>query len=242
MHRKRKYYSVFDGHHPIHYKNDSKKTASEHSITALHDQCFYVWPGKFTNEEVQELHEGLTSLGKAKWTPIFNPNRKRLQSLLENTNYSILNEATEFMKSVNSNLEPKIWAALKTLQGAKRQDAHLDYEPNSIYKLTDDQMPLLVLIPLEDNTTLHVWNPSKAILRGTYNSVKVQPSVLTANKGDLMVFRADLIHAGSEWIDSEKLRIHCYFHNNNITFPDDYTWRVGKNKHSEFGYIANIIT
>ena len=102
-------------------------------------------------------------------------------------------------------------------------------------------MPLLVLIPLEDDVCLHFWNPSKAILRGTYNSVRVQSSVLTVNKGDLLVFRADLIHAGSEWTNSEKLRVHCYFHSNKITFPDDYTWRIDQNKKSKFGFVSNIV-
>ena len=239
MKRKRKFPNTINS--PIHFGDPLKRTASEDSIKSLHDQCFYVWPGKFDLEAIQILHEGLTSVGKAKWMPIFNPNRKRLQYILENTNYSLLKEATEFMKSVNPNLEPKVWAALKTIQGAKRQKAHLDYAPNNIYKLTDDQIPLLLLIPLEDNVSLHLWNPSKSIIRGTYNCVKVKSSFLTANRGDLIVFRADLIHAGSEWMDGEKLRIHCYFHNNKISFPDDYTWQIDKNENSDFGFIANII-
>ena len=226
---------------PIHFGDPSKKTASVESIQALHDQCFYVWPEKFNLEQIQILHDGLTSVGKARWMPIFNPKRKRLQYILEKTDHSLLKEATEFMRSVNPNLEPKVWAALKTIQGAKRQNAHLDYAPDNIYRLTDDQIPLLLLIPLEDNVSLHLWNPSKAIIRGTYSSVKVKSSFLTANRGDLVVFRADLIHAGSEWMDGEKLRIHCYFHNNKISFPDDYTWRIDKNEKSDFGFIVNII-
>ena len=105
MARKRKFHCVFDN---IHYKDNSTKTeASEHAITALHDQCFYVWPGIFTDDEIQVLYKDLKSIDEAKWASIFNPNRRRLQYNIENTTYSIFNKAIEFMKSVNSNLEQK---------------------------------------------------------------------------------------------------------------------------------------
>ena len=110
-----------------------------------------------------------------------------------------MEECVRFLGTVNAELQATQWVALTTMEGAQRQYAHTDYNPQDTKALENNKMPLLAFIPLEDNTQLYIWNPSKGILDGTYRNVSVKPLLLTVNRGDLVIFRGDLIHAGGEW-------------------------------------------
>ena len=224
------------------YSDPLKKTASEISIKTLHEHGFFVWPGKFSDADLSEVFLYVSRKAKNSWRYIFNPNKKRMQCKdFKSFSFKCVDEAIRFLKTINKELEPRQLVALKTEEDAKKQFCHTDYNPEMIFDLPDHHMPLLLMIPLEDNTTLHIWNPSRAILAGTYRFTKVKSSVLTINKGDLVVFRGDLIHAGSEWNGSAKYRLHCYFHHPSVPFPDNQTWRVNKNRNSPFGHVADVI-
>ena len=130
---------------------------------------------------------------------------------------------------------------LRTEEGAQRQQSHADHNPRNTQPLENNKISLLAFIPLENNAQLYIWNPSNAILAGTYRNVTVKPSLLTVNKGDLVIFRGDLIHAGSEWNGSAKYRLHCYFHHPLVPFPDNQTWRVDYNTDPMFAHVKAIV-
>ena len=224
------------------YGDPFKTTASKNSIEILHENGYFVYPGMFSNDELENVRLQVSQFSNMKWKYIFNPNKKRLQCKeFTDLNISCTKKTVEFMKSINSELQPRQLAVLKTEEGAMRQYAHCDYSPKKTMKLSNEQMPLLALIPLENDTKLYVWMPSNAILSGKLTNVKVKPSVLTFNKGDLVIFTGNLIHAGAEWDGSAKYRLHLYFHNAQVPFPDNETWQVVSSTDKEFAHVVDII-
>lgn len=68
-------------------------------------------------------------------------------------------------------------------------------------------MPLAVLIALEKRTTLNVWPKAIRNLQGVDNPIKSK--LISLNPGDMLIFRGDLVHAGSKYKD-ENVRLHAY--------------------------------
>ena len=119
-----------------------------------------------------------------KWRGIFNPNQKRHQCKeLKYLNFKCMEECVRFLGTVNAELQARQWVALRTMEGAQRQYSHTNYNPQDTKALENNKMPLLAFIPLEDNTQLYIWNPSKGILNGTYRNLSVKPLLLTVNRG-----------------------------------------------------------
>jgi ectoine hydroxylase-related dioxygenase (phytanoyl-CoA dioxygenase family) len=94
--------------------------------------------------------------------------------------------------------------------GCRRQAAHTDYVPTSeLLRATDAEMPLLFLLALEDNTMLEVWPQSHLIVQGYRGGPPVHRQTVHLSTGDAVLFRGDLVHAGSAY-DSQNMRIHAY--------------------------------
>ena len=216
-------------------------TASQSSVEILHEHGYYVYPGMFSDNELENVRLSVSQLATNKWKNIFNRNKKRLQSKELALNFSCMAKTTKFMKTVNPDLHPRQWAVLKTEEDAMRQYAHTDYHPTRTLNLPNEQMPLLAFIPLEDDTKLYTWMPSRAILTRKLTNIKVKPSVLSFNRGDLVIFRGDLIHAGAEWNGSAKYCLHCYFHHTQVPFPDNETFQIVANTDPVFYHLSDII-
>ena len=71
--------------------------------------------------------------------------------------------------------------------------------------------------------------------------LKEKHSVLTFNKGDLVIFRGDLIHAGAEWDGSAKYRLHQYYRSHKVPFPNNETWQIVSSTDKEFSHVVEII-
>ena len=56
-----------------------------------------------------------------------------------------------------------------------------------------------------------------------------------------VVFQGGLIHAGSAWNGSARYRLHCYFHQPNVSFPDTSTKRALANTSASFIHVPEII-
>jgi ectoine hydroxylase-related dioxygenase (phytanoyl-CoA dioxygenase family) len=109
------------------------------------------------------------------------------------------------------------------------QVMHADYS----YQTTKSQMsalhmkfgvdmPLSVIVSLLDHSSLVVWPGSFRILQNNF-AVKTgsrckyvnkvyEPEHLRLNAGDVVIFRPDLVHAGSAY-GSDNLRLHLYLSN-----------------------------
>jgi ectoine hydroxylase-related dioxygenase (phytanoyl-CoA dioxygenase family) len=99
------------------------------------------------------------------------------------------------------------------------------------------KMPLLCLIALEPNTYLDVWENSTRLITLSEQILKdiLYPDMflnrLCLQPGDVLIFRPDLIHAGSSYSE-ENLRLHVYLDSLEITRPANRTFII--NKHGNY--------
>lgn len=158
--------------------------------------------------------------------PIFNGtknDKKRLQSNVPRNNNTINNFLINLETTIY-NLLPKDsplyfsnWVILKSISGCSSQKPHTDYDPISIDKISNDEKkcPLLVLVSLMPETYLDIWN-----IDGNHQK-------LTLDKGDILIFRADIIHAGSSYIN-DNIRIHSYLDSPFVKRILNRTWFVSE--------------
>ena len=109
------------------------------------------------------------------------------------------------------------------------QMAHCDYIPKpDMLESTDSTVPQLLLVALEDETTMDVWPGSHRLVRG---STDIQDPVsvvhVSLNKGDALLFRGDLVHAGSAYTQSN-VRVHFYLDSPLVKRVANRTWIISK--------------
>ena len=116
---------------------------------------------------------------------------------------------------------------LLSLPGCQRQPAHADYYPGDLDAHSVDIYPLGCLISLEDETLLDVWTGcfGTNLLYDQNRKEAYTSSLITLNAGDVVFFRADLVHAGSSY-SSPNLRMHIYLDTLDITHRANRTWRI----------------
>ena len=158
----------------------------------------------------------MPSVDGIRTAPIFNDNpsartdRRRKQATLRTT----------WARRIRERLAAE-WPGLTLLEsepGCQRQAAHCDYVPSSELACADP-MPLLVLIAIEPNTTLDVWPLS-------WQRQRVRKTI-ALDAGDALVFRADLIHAGSAY-EMRNRRIHFYLDSPVVQREPNRTWIIYK--------------
>ena len=120
-------------------------------------------------------------------------------------------------------------ALLRSAPRCKPQMAHCDYVPEpDLLKSSDATVPHLLLIALQDETTLNIWPGSHRVVRGSYFAKKLIPvSHVVLNKGDALLFRGDLVHAGSAFAKSNT-RVHFYLDTRVVRRAKDVTWIVSQ--------------
>ena len=112
----------------------------------------------------------------------------------------------------------KDWVLLISRKGCQSQHAHFDNDPQLLASLPDQQIPLALLVGVQDGGILLVW--PRNMPEGS-TMVKVE-----YNRGDLVIFRGDLKHAGAEYSNGRHMRLHCYIDHvcvprqQNTTFHD----------------------
>lgn len=127
-----------------------------------------------------------------------------------------------------TNLTANEFVILHSISGCSEQLPHCDYEPNLTFATTPDvEVPLGCIIALQDNTKFIVWPKSIRLmalhLELTEQMEPINKQILILNKGDILYFRGDLVHAGAAY-DESNYRIHCYIDSNKVPRPVNYTW------------------
>ena len=111
---------------------------------------------------------------------------------------------------------------LESRPGCQRQAAHCDYVPTpELLEAPDEEVPLLFLLALEDNTRLDVWPLSHT------RSLIAERKTLELAAGDAVIFRADLVHAGSAY-ENQNIRIHAYLDHPSVPRDPNRTWIIYK--------------
>lgn len=236
---------------------DPVETSLDHS--SLHSDGYIIFKNAIDVRD--EILEELKSQVNKKVSIIFNRNeltgkndRKRLQCDLnykEQFMEKFIEQISEFIngKINDDRLTFNNWTILYSKQGCQRQAPHTDY-------VADDQfiksmtyanqknkglIPLLVLISVMPETYLNIWEKSIGLITTEQVDFKDRPKIeskkLMLNKGDIVIFRADLIHAGSDY-DKENIRLHVYLDSPIIDRRPNMTWLIHKHANAE---LSNII-
>ena len=135
---------------------------------------------------------------------------------------------------------PRDTVYLLSENGCNHQPPHSDWDPAQLMKVVKDDgifggYPAGAIVALENNTYFNVWVGAIGVdvrEMDKKKKKKVYPyRQLKLDSGDLLLFRADLIHSGSAFSESN-LRIHCFMDSPNIK-------RTGNATYDMVGY-ANL--
>ncbi len=137
------------------------------------------------------------------------------------------------------------WVALQSLPGCKSQQPHSDYVPNAEFleKMSEwesgvqdiEKMPLLCLVAIMPNTYLDIWENTVGLIAKSEDELaycaSVYPKItrvkLCLQAGDVLFFRPDLIHAGSQF-EEENLRLHVYLDSPSIHRIPNKTYIINR--------------
>lgn len=122
----------------------------------------------------------------------------------------------------------KDWVLLQSSPGCRQQAAHTDYIPTpELKRASDSTIPLLCIIALQDNTTLEVWPRTHRLRR-----YPILQRTITLSAGDALIFRGDLVHAGSAY-SAENIRLHVYLDHPSVPRDPNRTWIIYKHADEE---------
>jgi hypothetical protein len=200
-------------------------------MTTLHTEGYQIYRRWFPVSAAlyTELDHTATAAG-----PIFNDNplkkrndNHRRQITLRKTRHRWLSDIQARLIGIAPNHHASSFVLLESRPGCQRQAAHCDYIPtDDLLETTDATVPLLFLIALEDNTYLDVWPTSHLSVRGITSGC-ISRKTLCLNEGDAVLFRGDLVHAGSAYTE-RNLRLHCYLDHVAVKRDPNRTWIIYK--------------
>jgi hypothetical protein len=204
-------------------------------MPTLHDDGYEIRDRWFHIEH--GLKELVTERLKTSGGPIFNDNqdihkndKKRIQALLPLRDFSVSYIRNKLTWAFPDHAVGGV-VALQSKAGCQRQAAHCDYVPDEDFlATTDDTVPLLCVIALEEETKLDVWPRSHQIVRNIRAARRI-PTIsrktLILNMGDVVIFRGDLVHAGSSYA-ATNTRIHVYLDHPTVPRMRNRTWVIYK--------------
>lgn len=180
------------------------------------------------------------------WVDVPAHTQKRFRMLAE-TSHAIFNSAkgndarrrqvavrkngTVWMKQVCEKLplegrQVGSCVVLLSLPGCEAQAPHCDYVPDAaLLACSAATVPCGFLLALQDRTSLDVWPGSHRVVRGEIKrtAAHTRRTRLFLSKGDAVMFRGDLIHAGCPYA-SRNLRLHFYLDHESCYRVKDQTW------------------
>jgi len=189
--------------------------------------------------------------------PIFNTktsnevgdDRKRVQIALreqdwfKHTKNKMPSDVAEIEPTINwvighylPNLNPSTCHVIGSHKGAKSQQKHRDNKDDYTRDLADNDMSISALSYFE-SSFLYVWPKSCGSSFWKDENISYEPTCLRMDKGDILLFRQDLCHAGTE-SDSSNIRLHAYFDHPACKRDEDSTEYVRGKKYE--GRILDV--
>lgn len=108
--------------------------------------------------------------------------------------------------------------------GCQQQVPHCDYDPHTIECVPLDKIPRGAILALQNHTTLEVWENSR-VHEYVYSVDKCDQKTIEIQKGDIIFFDGDLVHAGS-FYENENARLHVFLDSDLVLRPTDRTFRL----------------
>ena len=213
----------------------------------LHQQGYVIYRNIIPDPDNSKILELLHDYMNETAGPIFNneklnDNRRRQSKL--NTRNPILRKWIQDIEETIRLIHPlqnqvfREWNVLQSLPGCKSQQPHTDYVPTEhfVKKMNEldapenhSKIPLLCLVALEPNTYLDVWENSTRLITSSEDilSPDLVLNRLCLQAGDVLLFRPDLIHAGSSYSE-ENIRLHVYLDSEEIPRRANRTFIINK--------------
>ena len=163
-------------------------------------------------------------------TNSFSEDRRRSQAALDHgsrTVRAVRRRLSAFLQQAGYKRVVNDMVCILSKPGCAVQPAHCDFEINDeLLACTLETIPLLAWMPLgPGDSTLVVWPGSFRIHRDEH-ARPIHSKTIRLSPGDLVLFRADLVHAGSGYSQHNR-RLHAYADSSSVTRPADQTWFMG---------------
>ena len=123
------------------------------------------------------------------------------------------------IKNWNPSWSAKKFVFLRSKVGGARQAPHRDYYNSDIESLPVMALPGGCIIALEGETRVGHYGANR------FRAVKDEEKIISLAPGDVLLFRADLIHCGMEY-ERTNIRMHCYLDNKHREEIDNVTQHV----------------
>ena len=95
---------------------------------------------------------------------------------------------------------PRNWLVLESLPGCLEQQPHNDFNKDTVISAVrehgESAMPYAIVFALDDGARLHLWSNASA-----------PKDTVHLCRGDMIIFRANTIHAGA-WVFCETPLLH----------------------------------
>jgi hypothetical protein len=150
-----------------------------------------------------------------------NDNRRRQEHV--NVGEADLVGLAALLQAHAAGLTANTWVALASDAGCSAQVPHMDWPPSAAFRAAPAK-PCGLLVALQDGTTLDVWPGALSTEPGRWPS-PVPRCRVRLQAGDALLFRGDLVHAGSAY-SAANVRLHCYLDAADVSRPADRTWFV----------------
>jgi hypothetical protein len=153
-----------------------------------------------------------------------NDRRRKQASVPSNLQKrGLIKEANAYLHKQYPRLSPDSPVILKSTPGCQEQAAHCDYQPTKEMILCDDDnVPCGCIVPLMEDATICIW-PSCINYEG--KEKKIEKEIVSLEAGDILVFRGDLVHAGSSYTKTN-YRIHIFLDSEKVTRKKNKTHLV----------------
>lgn len=219
-------------------------------VQDLHENGYVVMPTKI-NVPDNVFNNVIRQTEKKEYT-IFNHNEnnkrndyKRKQRPLEvKSKYmrAFMKQITDPMSQLFPELVMNDWVIIHSKPGCRDQAAHTDYVPD-IEFIHDEKVPINILVCLQDGTKLNAWPGSQGlnvcdltlpngqtvwehlIEDNTSCPEQIHRQVVQLEKGDVLLFRGDFVHAGAGY-DTDNYRLHCYMDSPHVKRKSNVTWTI----------------
>ena len=217
----------------------AKKEADKfkRTVVPLHTEGYQIFRNQLdiTDEMVEAVCKQIKGAGA-----IFNYNEesrsdaKRRQCNLKMRSkhvQSLVSSVNDFIRDeITSTLSVNTWVVLHSRSGCQVQAAHTDYEATAALRnAKDEEMPLLIIIAIMPGTKIDLWPKSIRLTTAesfTYADMKPIPRMVAElDRGDVLIFRGDMIHAGSAY-DVENIRLHAFIDSPVVPRHPNRTWVV----------------
>ncbi len=158
---------------------------------------------------------------------------KRLQIHVERNTWpadcgKFFDTFTKALLNIMPRRAPNDMVVLYSMAGCQKQGAHSDWTAEELANVVDDGVfggySVGCLLALEPDTSLLVWPGSSCL--DDDNRAGERPHRVVLQPGDLIVFRADLVHAGDEYPHESNIRLHVYGDSRKIKRSKNTTYRI----------------